>query len=284
MSVDLARTEAPPPALPAEEPAPALSECLPPAIKFVRTRGAQVGNHNVQINRFEISGPAPKLRLDSVLSRPQVQAAQAALMADPADARRRTTFVDSLRSIEGWDAEAKPLVLSATSRPPSFLERVFTVEGLQVGDHSTQRNTFKCCVTDVPEVESLLKKDQALANSLADYLCPRTGDLGNLGTFSANLQRTIRGLPVALTNPCGVGLPMPEPGRIRIVRDIDAVSIGTENDIRTTFDNRVDATKPDVPVRATSPAHLPSPAAGLPTTAQNHPHPGIAGPGSMGGL
>jgi hypothetical protein len=206
-SVDLAKTDVPPPALSAEEPAPTLRECLPPAIKFERTRGAQVGHHNVQINRFEVRGPTPRLNLERVLSRPDVKAAQAALLGDPTNGVRRTEFVELLQRIPGWAIEAKPLVLSATSRPPSFLERVFSVEGLQVGNGNTQRNTFRCCVTDVPAAQHLLNNDHMLAKSLANYLCPHSGVVGDFSAFRGNLQRTMRHLPVALTNPHSVRLP-----------------------------------------------------------------------------
>ncbi|MEU7841721.1 hypothetical protein AB0B39_12280 [Micromonospora sp. NPDC049114] len=282
-SVNLAKTDVPPPARPAEEPAPALRECLPPAIKFERTRGAQVGHHNVQINRFEVRGPTPSLDLERVLSRLEVKAARTALLADPTNAARRTDFVESLQRISGWAVKAKPLVLSATSRPPSFLERVFSVEGLQVGNGNTQRNTFKCCVTDVPAAQNLLNNDRALARSLADYLCPRSGTVGDFSTFREDLQRTMRNLPITLTNPHSVRLPIPEPGQTLIVRDIDGVSIGPKSAVTPIFVNRSEAPKPYIPPSPAPPqVHPPNPADELSTRTPEPPHRSIPGPGSFG--
>ncbi|MEU7761640.1 hypothetical protein [Micromonospora aurantiaca (nom. illeg.)] len=282
-SVNLAKTDVPPQARPAEEPAPALRECLPPAIKFERTRGAQVGHHNVQINRFEVRGPTPSVGLERVLSRLEVKAAWTALLADPTNAALRTEFVESLQRISGWAVEAKPLVLSATSRPPSFLERIFSVEGLQVGNGNTQRNSFRCCVIDVPEAHLLLKRDRALATSLVDYLCPRSGIVGDFSTFRENLQRTMRHLPITLTNPHSVRLPIPEPGQTLIVRDIDGVSIGPKSTVSDTFVNRSEIPKRHMPPSPAPPqVHPPGPADERSTRTSQPPHQDIPGPGFFG--
>jgi hypothetical protein len=129
---------------------------------------------------------------------------------------------------------------------------------------------------------NLLNNNHALAKSLADYLCPRSGVVGDFNAFRGNLQRTMRPLPVALTDPHSVRLPMPEPGQTLIVRDIDAVSIGPKSKVRDTFVNRSEAPKPHVPPGPVPQVDLPSPADELWTGAQKPPHQGIPGPGSLG--
>jgi len=135
-----------------------------------------------------------------------------------------------------WDITAAPLVLSAESRPLGFLQRLltFNVQGLQTGNWNTQRNTFQYYVTDVPRVDQLLRQDPALATTLADFLCPETGQLGNFDAFRSQLETTLNALPLGLAGRLSsLGLAAPEPGAELHVRGVDGLTVGENNQIRT---------------------------------------------------
>ncbi|MEU7972455.1 hypothetical protein AB0B48_10475 [Micromonospora sp. NPDC049089] len=72
--------------------------------------------------------------------------------------------------------DSRPLVLTARVRDPGFWEGLLIVDdvrGVQVGNHGTQRNTFRYTVMEEPRAAALLREDFDLALALAGCLCPR---------------------------------------------------------------------------------------------------------------
>ena len=214
---------------------PSLWQGLDAAIQLSEVRGAQIGDHNLQINRFFVRGPAQRVDFEPVLLDARVRDAQMALLADPANAALRADLVAALRAYAtAWTITADPLVLSAETKPPGFLERLltFSVQGVQEGNWNTQRNSFECYATDVPAVDRLLHQDRALATALADYLCPATGRIGDLGAFHKQLNTSMREVPVEVASPHGVKLPSPGPGGRLFVQGVDGLTIGERNRVR----------------------------------------------------
>jgi hypothetical protein len=240
---DMAPAPAPPVG---ERPAtPALWQELHQAMVGLEdVRGAQIGDHNVQINRFVVRGPADPGDLGRLLRDPRVQDAQKAVLAAPAAPGPRAALVATLQNLAGgWNVTAAPLVLSAESQPPGLLERLLTfdVQGVQLGNGNTQHNSFQYYVTDVPAVDQLLSKNPALAKTLAAFLCPETGQVGNLDPFRSQLATSLQGLQVNLDGRLtSVELAAPEPGSELLVRGVDGLTVGTGNITKTQIQSVLD--------------------------------------------
>ncbi|MEU8236331.1 hypothetical protein AB0C12_42635 [Actinoplanes sp. NPDC048967] len=240
---DLALTRGAGPPVPAaaEIPTPGqeLRAGLESAIQLHDTRGVQIGSHNVQVNRFLVRGPDLAMNFDDVLRNTAVKSAMSALLADPGNSDRRQGLVGALQNVDQrWSVKAQPLTLSAQSRPPGILESLlsFNVQGVQVGDHNTQRNNFHYTVTDSPQVSALLRHDNDLARHLADYLCPATGDAGALATFRQHVGRSVNGLPIDLDRTVDQHLKFPAPGNVLDIFRTDGVTVGNHNIHRSTHE------------------------------------------------
>jgi hypothetical protein len=217
-----------------------------PSVELVGVRGAQIGDHNRQINRFVVRSDRLDLDFGAVLRRPGVVAAVDRLRADPADRALRDDVVRALAAT-GWFIDASPLVITAGEPALGFLERIllFVVppaQAVQVGDHGTQHNTFSYVVTDAPDAARMLASRPGLARELADHVCPpgdagRTCPPGGTPVAPDRLERALLAelehLPVrwsddrarAVQHETPVG-----PGPLR-VENADGVTIGQENSI-----------------------------------------------------
>ncbi|MDG4810987.1 hypothetical protein O7634_29870 [Micromonospora sp. WMMD1120] len=197
-------------------------------------RGAQIGNHNRQINRFVVHRPDRAIDFRDVLDRENVQRAIRRLSEQRDDRGLRDDLVAALRGATGgWVAE-KPLALTARVREPGFWESLLFVDdvrGVQVGDHGTQRNTFRYTVMDEPRAAALLRESPGLARALADCLCPRDGR-GDVNAVTRTLDTHLRSLPVEVDRHRGVAVGTPGRGEhLRIIRT-DGVTVGVGNAIR----------------------------------------------------
>ncbi|MEU1746680.1 hypothetical protein ACWD8I_06385 [Micromonospora arida] len=197
-------------------------------------RGAQIGDHNRQSNRFVVHRPDRAIDFGDVLDREDVQRAVRRLSERPGDRGLRDELVTALRGATGGRVDSRPLVLTARVREPGFWEGLLIIDdvrGVQVGDHGTQRNTFRYTVMDEPRAAALLRENFGLARALADCLCPRDGR-GDVNAVARALDTHLRSLPVEVDRDRGVAVGLPGRGEhLRVVR-ADGVTVGFGNKIR----------------------------------------------------
>lgn len=230
---------------PAERPGnPTAEPAGGPSVELVGVRGAQIGDHNRQINRYVVRSDRLDLDFGAVLRRPGVVAAVDRLRADPADRALRDDVVRALAAT-GWFIDASPLVITAGEPALGFLERILLfvappTQAVQVGNHGRQENTFSYVVTDAPDAARMLAARPGLARELADHVCPpgdadQTCPPGGTPVAPYRLERALLAelehLPVrwsddrarAVQHETPVG-----PESLR-VENTDGVTIGDEN-------------------------------------------------------
>lgn len=225
------------------EPSDDLQASLRQAIHLHDVRGVQVGNYNLQVNRFVVRGPDLRLDFEAVLRTGYVKEAMSALMADPANESLRNNLINALRGPTAWQITPEPLVLSARAERPSFFEGLlaFDVYGMQEGDGSTQRNTFVYKVVNSPNAADLLRNDHDLARSLADYLCPPDRGADSPDALSRLINEKLKSLPPEVDRNQGNMLEPPKPGgELRVFRT-DGATIGKHNKIRSVQEVNVHA-------------------------------------------
>jgi hypothetical protein len=216
-----------------------LRAALRERIELHDVSGAQVGDHNIQINRFVVRSPRVDLDLNAVLRRSDVQGAMRALQADPTNASLRQEVVDRLAST-GLSFESRPARLTAGEVRrgwfADFLRRLllFDVRGLQVGDHNTQRNTFVCAISDTVKGAELLRGRPDLARALTDYVCPRDTGGSNLAMLQRSFRAEIESLPLDWTDDRDRGVRLAPPGALDVLRvnRTDALTVGRDNIMR----------------------------------------------------
>ncbi|MFG2084424.1 MULTISPECIES: hypothetical protein [Micromonospora] len=217
-------------------PAHELRLRLAQVIRLYDVRGGQIGNHNLQVNRFVLRGPKQRLDFAPVLRNAPVKAAMHTLLADQTNAHLRHELADALRhGATGWTVSAQPLLLSARSTQPGFFEQLlaFDVHGLQVGNQGTQHNTFVYTVVAVPTAAALLRAHPELAVDLADYLCPPVGGDGDRGALRSRIDHTLANLNVDWDRNRNCNYDSPRPGAELHVFRTDGMTVGHHNRIRT---------------------------------------------------
>ncbi|MEK8106602.1 hypothetical protein NKG94_17590 [Micromonospora sp. M12] len=174
-------------------------------------RGAQIGNHNRQSNRFVVHRPDRAIDFGDVLDRENVHQAIRRLSERPGDRGLRDDLVTALRRTTGGRVDSRPMVLTARVGEPGFWESLLIVDdvrGMQVGNHGTQRNTFRYTVMDEPRAAALLRENPGLARALADCLCPRDGR-GDVNAVARRLDTHLRSLPVEVDRDRGMAIGTP---------------------------------------------------------------------------
>jgi hypothetical protein len=172
-------------------------------IEFEDVRGAQVGDHVVQVNTFVVRPRETKLDFAEVLRRPDVVRAMRELQEHPGDTARRVALVEALSADTGWSIWSRPVTLDVGApQRNGFGELLrgllaFDVRGLQVGDHTRQTNRFVYTVPSLPTATDLLRDNSRLAVALADYLCPPSGVTPDVAQLQQRLAGTVTELPIA---------------------------------------------------------------------------------------
>lgn len=211
-------------------------ERLPaPRIVLRDVRGAQIGDYNVQINRFVARNENVLLNFDRVLKRVDVCTAIQRLQRDPSDSVRRKDLERVLRD-GGWSFFSKRQVLEARSEGRRDLLRglvTFESRGLQIGNHGEQRNTFYYTVRS-PDATGLVRGDRAVARALTFYLCPRADSDGDVNMFRGVLEQSISRLPIRWDGDRLQQFRAPRPGETLRVSRVAAVSIGESREVRST--------------------------------------------------
>ena len=203
-------------------------------IRFEDVRGAQVGDHNVQVNRFIARAERQDVNFDDVLQRDSVVTALERLQRDPDSAGLRQSLVAAMAA-EGWWLMARPTRIEARegSGFAEFLRGLvmFDVRGLQSGDHNRQDNTFVYAISSSPTGFELLRGNTRLARALADHICPASDAEPNVAILHHRLGETMRALPVEWRDGRVHGLQANPPGEAEALRlrRIDGVTIGADN-------------------------------------------------------
>jgi hypothetical protein len=208
---------------------------LAPRIILRDVRGAQIGDYNVQINRFVARNDNLSLDFDRVLDREDVRTAIRRLQRDPNNSACRKELEQKL-SKDGWHFFSKRQVLEARSEgQQNFLRGLVTFEsrGLQIGNHGEQRNTFFYTVRS-PDAAHLVKGDRVVARALTVYLCPRGDSEGDFTVLRGVLERSITALAVRWDRDRLQQFRAPRPGETLRVDRADAVSIGEFREVRST--------------------------------------------------
>ncbi|GAB2604623.1 hypothetical protein Aab01nite_78340 [Paractinoplanes abujensis] len=209
-------------------------------IRFQDVRGAQVGHHNVQVNRFIVERRDRPLNFGQVLDDPKVREAMAALLAEPRNDVLRGRLIAALGHVSEADVRSDPLVLQAGYEGPGFWERLlaFDAQGLQVGDYNKQHNTFRYVVTGEPSAAALLHHNPRLAMVITDYLCPRKGRAG-LGDVRQTIVEALNALPSDVGRALGTSFK--SPGKSLLIARSDGVTVGENNRMKNSFEQRTRA-------------------------------------------
>ncbi|MBL7253264.1 hypothetical protein [Paractinoplanes lichenicola] len=206
-----------------------------PRIILRDVRGVQIGDHNVQINRFIARNEELSLDFEEVLRRTDVRVAIRSLQRDPSDNDRRKDLERVLRD-NGWSFFPKRQFLEARSEGERGLLRglvSFESRGLQIGDGGEQRNTFVYRAWS-PDAAELLRGDRDVARALTVYLCPRTDGDRDFEVLRGVLERSISELPIRWDRDRLVQYRAPRAGETVRVERADAVSIGDFRSVRST--------------------------------------------------
>ncbi|MEH1028562.1 hypothetical protein V6W11_12545 [Micromonospora profundi] len=214
----------------------------PSVVALHDVRGASIGNHNVQINTFKVTArDAVEFDFEEALNRYLVKSAINELQRDPTDPGRRSALANALSS-RGWLATFEPASLQVRTNSGGlldFLTRLlaFDVQGCQVGDHNTQRNTFTYLVTDSPQGSDLLHGNDDLAKALVGCLFPLDFQQ-DLTSVKDELNRAVSQVPVDWTGNRSLGVSRPSPGATEYLRfrRIDGLMVGdntTQQNIET---------------------------------------------------
>lgn len=229
----------------AQNDRPAAFPREPITITAIHVRGAQIGEHNEQVNVFRYRIERPRLDLDEILRRAPVREAFAALAGRPDDTVLRRHAIRTLRSnastgrSSNFDDDMHKTSFKQTSGRCSFLDGTVFISdcrGVQLGNHSQQRNTFTYCLTPSVATRDLLLGNRQLVEAIVDYSC---------GVDGKKRSAVEHGLSEAIST-CAEGVSRNDPAKGLIVRppaeghltirDMDGVSAGREVTQRNTSD------------------------------------------------
>lgn len=206
-------------------------------VLITRSRGVQVGNHNRQLNLYEYRVQRPQIDLQAVLRDSAVQRALLRLADAPNDDRLRRSAEESLTG-------TFPEVARLFRRPASLdlrhvtnsrhelttgwdwldgLVVVTRCEGVQVGDHQTQRNTYRYVATHTKvNARHLLADHPEVARAVIGVAI----DGGSSAALQHTLTRVVESLP-RLHAPDASGVTAhPSIGPPRVIAGRDGVSVG----------------------------------------------------------
>jgi hypothetical protein len=224
-----------------------LAEDLHACICMQGVRGAVIGDHNHQIDRYTVVTKPGTVSFDEVLGRPDVLAALRDLQQTPDNSAARQRLISALSGSLLLTPEPAQLVITGADSggAEGFLDNLlaFRVKGLQVGDHNTQINEITYVVPTTPDATHLLHTNHDLARALADVLCPHTGDAPNVAELDARYRHVLTKLDIAYRDgrERAVQHNMPAPDSILRLTNIDGVTVGEQNRLTRSDTVHVDA-------------------------------------------
>jgi hypothetical protein len=205
-------------------------------IVLVGVQGAQVGEHNDQLNVFVQTVEHPKVDFRAALrSDPAVVEALEAFRADPADPDLRAAAVDALSDVPTCGAADWTNVFAVggmrTVGPssPSLDGTVAVVEShsVQVGDRNVQTNTIEHTVSPTVPAALLLIENPELVNSLID-LAANPEDQAAAVAFRGAVESALVGdlAASAVARSDGTVYRPPTAGRTLRISHAPGVSVG----------------------------------------------------------
>jgi hypothetical protein len=200
-------------------------------------RGLQVGDHNLQINTYVYEVKQPRVNLSDVLERPQVKLALANLRNDPNSGALRRRADRALASVApGWLSKPGDPVKSVkgtsggrryTGSITSFLF-VDRSQGIQVGDHVTQRNHYVYTVASSKHVAELLAGRRQVRAAIVDCFCSANQNRA-IDALGGQISRSLKASVEASRSIRKAGDVYPgfRTGELHI-KDVDGVAVGND--------------------------------------------------------
>jgi hypothetical protein len=209
-------------------------------IEAFGVRGLQLGDGNLQENFYIWAVKMPPIDLAERLESADVRSAVRALAADPTDRAARQDLVDKIapEPLLGG-ARITELQVSQvggpgiSSRWPLF-GTLFMRElsGVLVGDGNIQRNEFTYAVAPTADAAGLLRANPKLAKALIDCAFPEEGSSDD-ATLNAALRDALEHADIRDDGKTrSEQHPMPAPGKVLRLRNIDGVSVGSGSTVR----------------------------------------------------
>lgn len=227
-----------------------------------RSRGVQVGDHNVQVNTYDLSLRKINLDLGKVLRRPDVERALSALAADPTNTMLRKNADQALGARSFFTAQPRTVVergehVSSTGAPDTIFGFLFTCDshGVQVGDRNRQTNTFAYYCSTTVDARALFASSADLRRAAVESVCSTNRDPGVGAALRSAVDDAVARRVDARTFGASV---TPRPGASVFVAGRDGVSIGHHR--RQVNEARVESAKAPLPrIPVPMPPRPPSP-------------------------
>jgi hypothetical protein len=214
-------------------------------IELIDLRGVQIGDHNFQINRFVARSKTSDIDFEEVLARGEVAAAIRWLQLDPEDGYRRDALVHTLQD-QGWLFESAPITFLARPDGGGLWQALchivaFDTQGLQIGDHGRQSNTFNYLIPGTVDAQQLLRQSPTLAKALCDLLCPPLNYSPDPAMITRQATEAIEELTIEWTDRArGVSHGWPVHQEVLRIKSQDGVSVGSGNVQRVIETLRID--------------------------------------------
>jgi hypothetical protein len=212
-------------------------------IELSGARGVQIGDGNWQENFYIWTVETPPIDLAKRLESADVRRAVRALAADPTDRAARQDLVDKIAPERLLDAPTTTkLQVSQVGRRPGVIpsdSRLFgtlflrELSGVQVGDGNIQRNEFTYAVAPTADAAGLLREHPKLAKALIDCAFPEKGS-SDVAKVNAALRDALEHARVVPNDGIKRSRqhPMPAPGEVLRLSNIDGVSVGSGSTVR----------------------------------------------------
>lgn len=148
-------------------------------VTLIGVDGAQVGDHNLQVNRFRCQVD-PQIDLRALWHDRSVQTALAEFAASRGDPEKRQAAVDALceageRGHTTWTpAEEHRVRLGGDGSVHTRLAGTVVLSdcrGVQIGDHVRQYNTFTSTISPDVKTGELLREHPEVVESIVDFAC-----------------------------------------------------------------------------------------------------------------
>lgn len=225
-------------------------------IVVVGTRGAQIGKNNEQLNLREYRIEKPKIDLEEVFGRPTVQEELLRFAENPDDAAARQRLEHALSAVPITPGGLNDSILNDSAVASSsykdgswaWIDKTVIIidsQGVQIGDHSRQRNSFVYTISPEIDAFSLLAENPKIVRALVDLVNPELSKNTSAlrDEISDALQESVQ--KASASHPDrGVKFELPLPGQILRVTNVDGVVIGPVNEQTERTTVKVDTLRP----------------------------------------
>jgi hypothetical protein len=202
-------------------------------IHLAGARGVQIGDHNLQVDRYHVQVNA-SVDLASALRQGRVVRALCALMAAPQRSDLRVRAVGALTD-PVWSGPGRTSfdLSAARTVDDSWWDWLLILrpQGVQIGDHSQQTNTFAYVISPTIEGAVLLAGEPSLAAALVDVICPPVPGSDDKAALAARMHDAVRAIGVDLDygGTRALSRPAPVAGELLTLNRVDGAAVGSNN-------------------------------------------------------